>query len=102
MTRAQYEEETRDHTARELQKLREHLQRNQMDMMRLDHGRNMTVGFMQGNEHVTRTFAEARRGRLAGLGALLLQVSCHSQNQHPGWRPGQASAPNEHHPSTVA
>ena len=74
MTRTQYEDEARDYTAQQLQKLREHLNQNSGDMWRLDHGRNQTEGFMRGNEHVVRTFPDARPSRLAGFGSLLLQA----------------------------
>mmetsp|Transcript_24087 Transcript_24087/g.65212 ORF Transcript_24087/g.65212 Transcript_24087/m.65212 type:complete len:188 (+) Transcript_24087:1314-1877(+) len=74
MTRTQYEDEGRDYTAQQLQKLREHLNQNSGDMWRLGHGRNQTEGFMRGNEHVVRTFPDARPSRLAGFGSLLLQA----------------------------
>ena len=73
MTRTEYQNEARDHTAQELLKLREHLKENSGDMWRLNHGRNQTEGFMRGNDHVVRTFPDARPSRLAGLGSMLLQ-----------------------------
>ena len=74
MSRTEYQDEARDYTAKELQKLREHLQANSGDMWRLNYGRNQTEGFMRGNDHVVRTFPDARPGRLAGLGSMLLQT----------------------------